>query len=389
MQNEVFLMERPEKDRLRHLRAFRFFKFLVKPFFLHRFRYTPVKPEGIKGPFLLFANHNAELDPVLVGLTFDEQMYFVASEHIFRKGFLSKLLVRYLDPISRLKGGTEASAAMEMLRRLRRGSSICVFAEGNRSFNGLTFPIPPATGKLAKTAGVPVVTFRLTGGYFTTPRWAKKMRRGKMSGQVVNVYEPSALKAMSVDEVNGILARDLFEDAYARQEREMTRFRGKDLAEWLETALYLCPNCGKAGTLKSRKNLFTCTCGLKAEYTEFGFLEGNAPYTTVTAWDTWQVGKLKELAAEQSDAPVFTDENVRLMRVLPGHKEALEAEGRLAMYRDRIECGGRTLFLCDISAMAVYGRANVTFTHKDGHFELLSAPPFCGRKYFELFYALK
>ncbi len=338
---------------------------------------------------MVFANHNAELDPVLVNLAFKEQMYFVASEHIFRKGFFSKLLVRYFDPVSRLKGGTEASAAMEMLRRLRRGYNICVFAEGDRSFNGVTFPIPPATGKLAKAAGVPVITYKLEGGYLTTPRWGKKMRRGKMLGYTVNVYSPSELKAMSADEVNRVLAEDLFEDAYERQEQDPVRFRGKDRAEWLETALYLCPSCGGAGTLRSHKNEFFCGCGLRAEFTEYGYLEGNAPYKTVTEWDAWQAERLKEIAKEDGSGPVFTDANVRLVRVLPDHKEEPVAQGILTMYRDRIECGGTTLFIADISAMAVYGRANVTFTHREGHYELLGAPPFCGRKYFQLFGFLK
>jgi 1-acyl-sn-glycerol-3-phosphate acyltransferase len=382
-------MKGTDKARKRHLRAFKVLSAVVRPIFYRLFRYTPVPVTGVEGPFLVFSNHNADLDAVLVSLAFKEQMYFVASEHIFRKGFLSKLLVRYLDPISRLKGGTEASSAMEMLRRLRRGCNICVFAEGDRSFNGLTFPIPPATGKLAKAAGVPVITFKLEGGYLTTPRWGKKMRHGKMLSYTVNVYSPEQLKSMSADEVNRALALDLFEDAYARQEQEPVRFKGKDRAEWLETALYLCPNCGRSGTLRSHKNEFFCDCGLHAEFTEYGYLEGNTPYRTVTEWDAWQIGRLDEIVKEKNSAPVFTDANVRLVRVLPDHKDEQIAQGILTMYREYIECGGTKLYISDISAMAVYGRANVTFTHREGHYEILGAPPFCGRKYFQLFELLK
>ncbi len=338
---------------------------------------------------MVFSNHNADLDAVLVNLAFKEQMYFVASEHIFRKGFLSKLLVRYFDPISRLKGGTEASAAMEMLRRLRRGYNICVFAEGDRSFNGLTCPIPPATGKLAKAAGVTVITYKLEGGYLTTPRWGKKMRHGEMLGYTVNVYSKEQIKQMSADEVNAVLASDLYEDAYARQAEHPVRYMGKDRAEWLETALYICPSCGRIGTLKSRKNEFHCDCGLNLEYTEYGYLEGKTPYKTVTEWDKWQTERLSEIAKESGDGPLFTDENVRLMRVMPDHKEETIAQGTLTMNREYIECGGTKLSISDISAMALYGHANVTFTHKDGHYELLSVPPFCGRKYFQLFELLK
>ena len=382
-------MKASDKTRARHLRAFKVLSAIIRPIFYRMYRYTPVPVTGVEGPFLVFSNHNADLDAVLVNLAFKEQMYFVASEHIFRKGFLSKLLVRYFDPISRLKGGTEASAAMEMLRRLRRGYNICVFAEGDRSFNGLTCPIPPATGKLAKAAGVTVITYKLEGGYLTTPRWGKKMRHGEMLGYTVNVYSKEQIKQMSADEVNAVLASDLYEDAYARQVEHPVRYKGKDRAEWLETALYICPSCGGIGTLKSQKNEFYCDCGLNLEYTEYGYLEGNVPYKTVTHWDNWQTERLSEIAKEPGDASLFTDENVRLICVMPDHKEETIAQGTLTMNREYIECGGTKLFISDISAMALYGRANVTFTHKDGHYELLSVPPFCGRKYFQLFELLK
>lgn len=382
-------MKASDKTRARHLRAFKVLSTIIRPIFYRMYRYTPVPVTGVEGPFMVFSNHNADLDAVLVNLAFKEQMYFVASEHIFRKGFLSKLLVRYFDPISRLKGGTEASAAMEMLRRLRRGYNICVFAEGDRSFNGLTCPIPPATGKLAKAAGVTVITYKLEGGYLTTPRWGKKMRHGEMLGYTVNEYSKEQIKLMSADEVNAVLASDLYEDAYARQAEHPVRYKGKDRAEWLETALYICPSCGRIGTLKSRKNEFFCDCGLNLEYTEYGYLEGKTPYKTVTEWDKWQTERLSEIVKEPGDGPLFTDENVRLMRVMPDHKEETIAQGTLTMNREYIECGGTKLSISDISAMALYGRANVTFTHKDGHYELLSVPPFCGRKYFQLFELLK
>lgn len=63
------------------------------------------------GPMLIVANHNADLDPVFLSMAFREHMYFVASEHIFRWGLWSKLIVALFDPISRSKGMTDARGA--------------------------------------------------------------------------------------------------------------------------------------------------------------------------------------------------------------------------------------------------------------------------------------
>ncbi len=133
---------------------------------------------------------------------------------------------------------------------------MCLFAEGNRSYNGVTGPIFPATGKLAKATGASLVTYRFEGGYLTTPRWSRSTRKGNMRGYVVNVYSPEQLKTMSPEEVNQRIREDIMEDAFDRQLTMPYRYKGKDLAKGLEHALYFCPKCGKTGTLHSSKKHF-------------------------------------------------------------------------------------------------------------------------------------
>jgi hypothetical protein len=376
------------KNHMRHVRTYRILKTLLSPFFKRLFRIHSQPAPDITGPYLVLANHNAELDPVIIHFSFKELLYFVASEHVFRAGFASRLLIRYFDPISRLKGGTDISTAREVIRRLKNGMNICIFAEGNCSFNGLTCPIPPSTGRLAKVCGVPLITYKFEGGYFTTPRWAYTMRHGRMRGYVVNVYSPEQLKAMSADEVNAAIAADLFEDAYARQATEKVRFKGKRLAEGLETALFLCPKCERFSTLHSRDNEFYCDCGLKAVYDEYGYLSG-APYSTITEWDAWQHNKLAQIASNLGEKAVFEDADIRLVRVHADHKSEIVYSGATAMYRDRIVCGDLTFFIHDISDMAIYSRASITFTCGSGHYEIVSSALFCGRRYLELYNQLK
>ena len=121
----------------------------------------------------------------------------------------------------------------------------------------------PATAKLLRMAGVPVVTYKLTGTYLSEPRWAKTKRRGKISGRVVRVYSPEEIKKMSLDELNALMVNDLHEDAYVTQAEQKIRYKGARLAEGLEEALFICPKCGKTGSLNSKDNRFWCDCGYR------------------------------------------------------------------------------------------------------------------------------
>ncbi|MDR0929249.1 MAG: 1-acyl-sn-glycerol-3-phosphate acyltransferase, partial [Oscillospiraceae bacterium] len=181
------------------------------------FGYAHDKPLRLNRPTLILSNHNTDLDPAFLMLAFKNPLHFVASEHVFRWGLVSRLIRFFFQPIARQKGGSDAHAAMEIARTLRRGAHVCLFAEGNRSVDGITAPISPATGMLAKASGADLITFRLTGGYFTQPRWAAGFRRGRMRGEVVGHYPAETLREMTKEAINDIIRRDLREDAYARQ----------------------------------------------------------------------------------------------------------------------------------------------------------------------------
>ena len=139
------------------------------------------EPADVKGPYLFFANHVTDVDPVLAACSFKEQMYFVSSEHLMRGRFGP--LVNWLQaPIPRQKGGSAADTVMSTLRHIKKGYNVGIFPEGNRCWDGVTAAFPAATAKMARTAaasGASLVTYRFEGGYFASPRWAGfAMRRG-------------------------------------------------------------------------------------------------------------------------------------------------------------------------------------------------------------------
>ena len=368
----------------RYSRIWAFFRWALAPWLKHKFNYTPEVCTA-EGTYLVLANHNTDWDPLMLALAFPRYMSFVASEHIFRWGFLAKIIIFLVNPIARLKGTTAGDTAMTMLRRLKKGVNVAMFAEGNRSFDGKTGTILPATGKLARASGAGLVTYRFDGGYFTSPRWCgKALRRGRITGRVVNVYTPEQLKAMSAAEVNAAICRDLDVDAYAVQREQMVPFKGKNLAEHLETVLCRCPKCGTLGSLHSAGDTLSCGCGFSVRYNEYGFFEGDdAPFDNVTDWDHAQTGALFALADAVSDTetPVFSDDAMVLTEVLPGHEAKELGRGSMTLYTDRLECCGMTFPLTELSGFMLHGAQTVNMSADGRSFEISSDAVRCTRKY--------
>ena len=82
-----------EKSYKRHIRVWKFSQLIAPALFKHRFRYEYEKVKNLEEPCIILPNHTCYLDPVLVGLSFPKNhMYFMASEHIYRRGLVSKIL---------------------------------------------------------------------------------------------------------------------------------------------------------------------------------------------------------------------------------------------------------------------------------------------------------
>lgn len=350
----------------RHLFYYKLLRPLVVLFTRIRFGYRFERAENLPDTYIVLSNHTTDYDPILVGSSFREQMYFVASEHIARWPLAYIFLKHCFAPIIRYKGATATSTVMEMLRAIRAGRNVCMFAEGNRSWDGETGFISPATGKVVKSAKCGLVTYRLEGGYFVSPRWSGTLRRGSLKGAPVNVYTKEQLAAMSVDEINAAIQKDLYEDAYGRQIRKPQRYRGKGLAEGMENLLFLCPECGGIDTMHSQNDTVSCSqCDLTFRYNEYGMLEG-VPFQTVKQFADWQRQEV-EKAAEIG--VVYSAPQGRLITVAQS-VETPVAEGPLSLSREELVCGEHRIALQDILDMEMHGRRTLVFSTKDAYYEL-------------------
>ncbi len=360
--------------------------------FAYGYQSGNVRPRAAN--YLVYCNHQTLLDPAMVGADFPRHMYFVASEHVVRrKG--GRLIQALFHPILRTKARTETDTAMAILRQLRQGHNVCVFIEGECTYDGLPMPIPENAAHLAKLSGAALITYRLHGGYFAHPRWGKGWRKGRAWGELVAEYSPEQLQAMSREALQRQIVADLFVDAYAEQARQPIPYRGKTPAESLETALFACPICHQTGGLVSRGETFRCGCGLSLTYDAYGFFQaqaGKPPFATVQDWFAWQKGWLRDLAAQAGThpGPLLADAGQDV--TLPATGESFQAD--LALFADTLTltrpAGAALVFpLAEIREISCHERMRLSFIHNGILYELTSPYARSGVKYQLLFRLLK
>ena len=368
------------EDQKRRRRWWRFLYALIHTFVTWRFR-MEAAPCTTEGPCLIIANHVTTWDPLLLALSFPTTpIRFVASEHIFRHGWVSRLLERIVAPIARRKGSTGMDTVKACLRALKEGDTVCIFAEGDASWDGLTHPIFPATGKLARSSGATLLTYRLEGGYLSLPRWSKKLRKGKMRGAVVGSYLPETLRKLKGEEINALINRDIFEDAWERQRAEHIAYRAAGRAEGVEKGFFLCPKCERVGTVRGVGERIVCSCGFETFYTEEGFLDPPEPFGTLADWDAWQLERLKTLPVPD-DGVLFSDGGMSLHEIGTAHGETQLAGGQLRQTAEALFCGETRFPLSEISSMAIVKANILLLTAGEHYYEIRADRPCCLRKY--------
>jgi len=349
----------------------RFFYALLRPIgflvakFKFGYRYERVK--NIPESYIVLSNHVTDYDPILVGLSFD-QMYFVSSEHITRWGWIYKLLKFIFEPIIRYKATIAASTVMDIMRKVRKGYRVCIFAEGVRTWDGVSSPIVPATAKLIKACRCKLITYKIEGGYFASPNWASSAntRRGHLYGAPVKIYSKEEIAAMSEEELDAVIRNDLYENAYEKQKECMHRYRGRKLAEGMESLVFICPECNGYGTFTSKGDCVTCkACQSSFTYDEYGMLHGTR-FSTLLEFNDWQK---EQVARDVEQGKPYTVEHATLSTVAQ-HEATEVASGKAEINSKALRVGDHEILLSSIPDLAIHGRHCLVFSDGTAYYEL-------------------
>ena len=121
------------------------------------------------GPLLILSNHQSHLDPLLMGLTFDRRLNFLARDSLFRFTPF-RLLIASLDAIPIHREGLGLAGLKETLGRLKQGEAVVLFPEGTRTESGDLGPLKPGFCVLARRHGVHLLPVAIRGAFQVWPK---------------------------------------------------------------------------------------------------------------------------------------------------------------------------------------------------------------------------
>lgn len=289
--------------------------------------------------FILICNHTESMDPGYLMVALGRYIRFVASDHVLRMGAFGWIFKNIGGVIVKHRDRPSKELTDEIIRNVRAGIPVGLHAEGAMTVNGQTGFISEHTGQLVKDSGVALVTYKTVGGYLRCPRWSISKRKGPIVGHFVNEYMPEELAKLSAEEITEIIRRDTYVNVYEEQKKNPLSYEGENLAECVERILYICPKCGKVGTLHSKGDDLICDCGATVTMKADGFFHGeDVVYDNVLDWDMWQRGVWKEALLSAKDNEVIFTEDKQIVRKVDGEEETVLSENAtLTLYKDRLE----------------------------------------------------
>ncbi len=368
---------------------------VLRPYSTWRYRITIEKfKEQEKRPYLILLNHQTPFDQFFVGMSFRGPVYYMASEDLFSNGWVSSLIRWLVAPIPIKKQTTDVTAVKLCLRVAKEGGTIAIAPEGNRTYSGKTEYINPAITPLARKLGLPIVLYRIEGGYGTEPRWSDGTRKGKMRSYVSRVIQPEEYAAMTDEELFSAIQTELFVDEGVAD----GVFRSDKRAEHLERAVYVCPFCGLA-RFESHGNAVTCqNCHRTVEYGEDKRLVGKGfdfPFEFMTAWYDYQEEFVCGLdVTRMTDTPLFTDSADMAEVIIQKRKEPLLKNAALRLYGDRVTVNegidNALIFPFDeVSAVTVLGRNKLNIYRGGRVYQFKGDKRFNALKYVHIYYRHK
>jgi 1-acyl-sn-glycerol-3-phosphate acyltransferase len=351
-----------------------------------------IKKYPEKRPCLILYNHQTAFDQFFVGLAFKQPVYYLATEDIFSNGWVSSLIKFLVEPIPIKKQTTDVKAILNCIRVAKEGGSIAIAPEGNRTYSGETVYMSPTIAPLARKLGLPIMLYRIEGGYGVQPRWSDVTRRGKMRSFVSNVIEPEEYKDMTDDELFAIIRDGLYQNEAVAD----ARFVHKRSAEYIERAIYTCPDCGLT-TLESNGDIVECKkCGKKVRYLPTKELEGvncEFPHRFMLDWYNAQSDLINSLdLTPYYDTPMYRD-HAEIKEVIPSKKKIPYGYATITLYGNRVELDIKeadVVFPFDeCSTITVLGKNKLNIYHGGKIYQLKGDKRFCALKYVNIYHRYK
>ena len=258
--------------------------------------------ETASSPYIMLSNHESFFDFLyLYKLNHPKNPTFVINEY-----YCTRPIARHVplgcSMIPKKLFVTEMRTPLSIMHTIKKGYPVVIFPEGRLSPDGRSNVFLPGAA-LYRKLGVDLVLTKITGAYFSNPKWRKKRFLSDIKVKVERVIKADEMKQMSSDEIEKIISDILFNDASANENR---LFPQKNKAKGLENILYRCIDCGSLYTTVGKGNDLVCTsCGAKHSLDEHYHFRGE-PSTIPEYYDGIKELEAKDLESLDLHAKVRT-----------------------------------------------------------------------------------
>ncbi len=148
------------------------FKSAARAFFSHKI----INREKLieEGPVLIVANHESFLDPPMLGICYEEAIYFFARKTLFKGVFRWGLPLCQAIPID--QENPDPKNIKLVIDLLKKGHRVLVFPEGARTTDGAIHNGMAGVGLILSRTKVPVQPLRIHGAREALPVGSSRLR---------------------------------------------------------------------------------------------------------------------------------------------------------------------------------------------------------------------
>lgn len=173
------------------------FKSAARAFFSHKVIHREKLIE--EGAVLIVANHQSFVDPPMLGISYEDAIWFMARKTLFQSIFKWALPFCQAIPID--QDNPDPKSLKIIIRLLQNGERVLVFPEGSRSPDGEIHHAMSGIGLILAKTKVPVQPLRISGADKVLPVGSSRIKRHPITitvGDPIS-FTPQELNAKGKD----------------------------------------------------------------------------------------------------------------------------------------------------------------------------------------------
>jgi 1-acyl-sn-glycerol-3-phosphate acyltransferase len=320
-----------------------FVRFWLKP--KYRFYKSPHSEALPKPPFIIVANHGTFFDPWIIGCFSRHPFAIMCNDDAFNGSAITRWYLNSIGAFPKKKGAQDFRAMKKTISLLSSGYPVCIFPEGQTSWDGETQLLYKGLEKIVRHSRVPLVMVRIAGNFLTKPWWAEHIRTGRIEC-LFKVLSPDQAQTLSEHGLFLALKTFLAHNDIKEHADGSIPFSGKGAADGLERFVWTCMHCESEDTLAMSGDVIFCSaCGsswsLNALCRISALRQGIQSFGDLNDWARWHRITVLSRIRNASANDVLTISGGVLMQSAPAGagfgKTATEAvSGAIVLTREKL-----------------------------------------------------